>query len=149
MRDMGKKKPQKTKELSVAIAEASSTGDETQQPQTPRKRGRPRKIIDKTESDEKKEVDQHPQMEHTPESAKSEIDTESPSKKVKISISNEGNQEEDKKVEVEENLDKTIKVNEEGSSAASTRCAQKEDSQLSKEPPRRRARRKSKPRKSS
>lgn len=53
---MGKKKPQKTKELSVAIAEASSTGttydDTTQQPQiqTPRKRGRPRKITKKTET---------------------------------------------------------------------------------------------------
>ncbi|KAG6787514.1 hypothetical protein POTOM_009155 [Populus tomentosa] len=56
---MGKnKKPQKTKELSVAIAEASSTGDpETtqQQPQTPRKRGRPRKIIEKSESAVEKE----------------------------------------------------------------------------------------------
>ncbi|KAB5569880.1 hypothetical protein DKX38_003673 [Salix brachista] len=55
---MGKsKKPQKTKELSVAIAEASSTGDpETrQQSQTPRKRGRPRKIIEKSESVVKKE----------------------------------------------------------------------------------------------
>lgn len=49
---MGKKKPQKTKELSVAIAEASSTGDESQQQQpqlqTPRRRGRPRKIFQAT-----------------------------------------------------------------------------------------------------
>ncbi|KAF9688531.1 hypothetical protein SADUNF_Sadunf02G0206700 [Salix dunnii] len=55
---MGKnKKPRKTKEVSVAIAEASSTGDlETrQQSQTPRKRGRPRKIIEKGESVVKKE----------------------------------------------------------------------------------------------
>ncbi|RDX95099.1 hypothetical protein CR513_22415, partial [Mucuna pruriens] len=54
---MGKKKPQKTKEISVAIAEASSTIDEKeqqQQPQVPRKRGRPRKIIVKMESEEEK-----------------------------------------------------------------------------------------------
>lgn len=54
------KKPQKTKELSVAIAEASSsaidvTEPQQQQPppqpqQAPRKRGRPRKIIVKMES---------------------------------------------------------------------------------------------------
>lgn len=48
---MGKKKPQKTKELSVAIAEASATGDESQnqqKPQTPRRRGRPRKNMQVT-----------------------------------------------------------------------------------------------------
>lgn len=52
---MGKKKAvKKTKELSVAIAESSSLdaeGQQQQQPLTPRKRGRPRKIIaDKTEA---------------------------------------------------------------------------------------------------
>ncbi|KAK8975691.1 hypothetical protein V6N11_021541 [Hibiscus sabdariffa] len=52
-------KPQKTKQLSVAIAEASSAGEDAfakQQAQTnPRKRGRPRKIVEKTESEEQKE----------------------------------------------------------------------------------------------
>ena len=59
---MGKKKRQKTKELSVAIAEASSKGGDTQQqqqqqpqPQPPRKRGRPRKVVVvETESELKK-----------------------------------------------------------------------------------------------
>ncbi|KAA8528643.1 hypothetical protein F0562_035998 [Nyssa sinensis] len=50
---MGKKTGKKTKELSVAIAESSSIGDQEplqqQQQQTPRKRGRPRKIVEKTE----------------------------------------------------------------------------------------------------
>ncbi|KAL4332810.1 hypothetical protein GQ457_07G026290 [Hibiscus cannabinus] len=55
-----KKKPQKTKQLSVAIAEASSAGEELplqqqSQPQTPRKRGRPRKNVERTESEEIKE----------------------------------------------------------------------------------------------
>ncbi|KAK8596741.1 hypothetical protein V6N12_065221 [Hibiscus sabdariffa] len=53
-------KPQKTKQLSVAIAEASSAGEDAfakQQAQTtPRKRGRPRKIVEKTESQEQKEA---------------------------------------------------------------------------------------------
>ncbi|KAK8513943.1 hypothetical protein V6N13_005123 [Hibiscus sabdariffa] len=57
--DHGKMKPQKTKQLSVAIAEASSAGEDAfakQQAQTnPRKRGRPRKIVEKTESEEQKE----------------------------------------------------------------------------------------------
>ncbi|RHN77463.1 putative AT hook, DNA-binding protein [Medicago truncatula] len=47
------KKPQKTKEVWAAIAEASSTIDE-QQPQPTRKRGRPRKIVVKMESSEEK-----------------------------------------------------------------------------------------------
>ncbi|KAL2346330.1 hypothetical protein Fmac_000330 [Flemingia macrophylla] len=47
---MGKKKRQKTKELSVAIAQASSKGGDTEQQQQqphqpPRKRGRPRKVV--------------------------------------------------------------------------------------------------------
>ncbi|CAI8606436.1 unnamed protein product [Vicia faba] len=51
------KKPQKTKEVWAAIAEASTTIDE-QQPQTSRKRGRPRKIVVKEESsEEQKEAD--------------------------------------------------------------------------------------------
>ncbi|KAK7310434.1 hypothetical protein RJT34_07965 [Clitoria ternatea] len=57
---MGKKKPQKTKELSVvAIAEASETGK--QQPQAPRKRGRPRKIIVKMEKSEEEEEKEGPE----------------------------------------------------------------------------------------
>ncbi|CAL0305833.1 unnamed protein product [Lupinus luteus] len=55
---MGKKR-QKMKELSVAIAEASSIqggekGEHEIQSQTPRKRGRPRKIIVMERSQEKK-----------------------------------------------------------------------------------------------
>ncbi|KAA8537632.1 hypothetical protein F0562_027240 [Nyssa sinensis] len=48
----------KTKELSVAIAESSAIGEEPQQQQkqqTPRKRGRPRKIMEKTEIEAIKE----------------------------------------------------------------------------------------------
>jgi len=53
------KKPQKTKEIWAAIAEASSTIDEHQeQPQPTRKRGRPRKIVVKMESSEEKAVSQ-------------------------------------------------------------------------------------------
>lgn len=52
------KKPQKTKEVWAAIAEASTTIDEQQQPQTSRKRGRPRKIVVKMEtSEEQREAD--------------------------------------------------------------------------------------------
>lgn len=63
---MGKKKRQKTKELSVAIAEAASKGGDTgqqqeiTQPQAPRKRGRPRKVVVETESEEKKKVVEEP-----------------------------------------------------------------------------------------
>ncbi|XP_071925792.1 uncharacterized protein [Coffea arabica] len=63
---MGKKKAvKKTKELSVAIAESSSLDAEgQQQPLTPRKRGRPRKIIaEKTEVEEVKEEEKTAQEE--------------------------------------------------------------------------------------
>lgn len=55
---MGKKKIlKKTKELSVAIAESSAmSGDSQQQQITPRKRGRPRKIIVKNEEETTGEV---------------------------------------------------------------------------------------------
>jgi len=60
------KKPQKTKEVWAAIAEASSTIDEQeQQPQPTRKRGRPRKIVVKMESSEEKAVSQQEQEEGT------------------------------------------------------------------------------------
>ncbi|WCJ35172.1 hypothetical protein M5689_016438 [Euphorbia peplus] len=63
---MGKKRPQKTKELSVAIAEASSAagGDETHQ-QTPRKRGRPRKIIIQEIQENKQEIQEQEQEKAT------------------------------------------------------------------------------------
>ncbi|GMY28430.1 FK506-binding protein 4-like [Fagus crenata] len=124
---MGKKKPQKTKELSVAIAEASVTGDETQQaqPQTPRKRGRPRKIIEKPESQDKQEEAE-------------DTSNETQSKKVKT-----GEQDQQQ-------------LKGEGSSASMGVTNKEEDQSekrevlLPKEPPRTsRARRKSKPRKSS
>lgn len=53
---MGKKKEVKKAELSVEVTESSSIGTEQQQNTTPRKRGRPRKIVEKTESDEEKEI---------------------------------------------------------------------------------------------
>ncbi|TKY57720.1 hypothetical protein E2542_SST14772 [Spatholobus suberectus] len=121
---MGKKKPQKTKELSVAIAEASSTIDEKeqQQPQAPRKRGRPRKIIVKMESEEgKAQV-----MEQRGGS---------------IAIAAQG---------TESSMEKGTTNEEEGASSACMRVANQEEMQLPKgEPSRSRARRKSKPRKSS
>ncbi|KAJ7966746.1 transcription factor TBF1-like [Quillaja saponaria] len=141
------KKPQKTKELSVAIAEASSTaGAETQQQQqsqqtmsqTPRKRGRPRKILDKTETEDKKtEVLQSEQ----PETAIAEEgNRESSLKKAKIS---EGAEE-----QKQEQLQKEIKGD--GSSGSSLGLPTKKEEGVSeREPPRSRARRKSKPRKSS
>ncbi|KAG5543208.1 hypothetical protein RHGRI_016083 [Rhododendron griersonianum] len=89
---MGKKKmPKKTKELSVAIAESSSMAEETQQQQqqiiTPRKRGRPRKIVEKTESEEIKEA----------EEIKVEEEAETESKKTKMI-----GEEEEKELHVEE-----------------------------------------------
>lgn len=123
---MGKKKPQKTKELSVAIAEASSTAEvveETSTPQhhqtTPRKRGRPRKIIEKIEISSE---------EYKPQDQKLDQEEEGESKKAR-SIKEEEEQQK-----------------ETSSSAACTRFS-KDDSKG--EPSRNRARRKSKPRKSS
>ncbi|KAJ8762156.1 hypothetical protein K2173_007309 [Erythroxylum novogranatense] len=118
---MGRKKPQKTKELSVAIAEASSTGDETKQqhPETPRKRGRPRKMVEKIETEVKKKE---------PTSAgESNIDAEhDQSKKVETS------KEEDEEVQQQQK-----------------RVKKKEGEQSEeREPPRRSRRRKSQPRKS-
>lgn len=58
------KKPQKTKEIWAAIAEASSATDENQeQPQPTRKRGRPRKIVVKMESSEEKAASQQQEEE--------------------------------------------------------------------------------------
>ncbi|XAR64119.1 hypothetical protein NMG60_11024335 [Bertholletia excelsa] len=57
MEPMGRKKmAKKTEELSVAIAVSSCTGTEhLEQQQTPRKRGRPRKIVEKAETEEIKQ----------------------------------------------------------------------------------------------
>ncbi|XP_027332637.1 uncharacterized protein LOC113847617 [Abrus precatorius] len=116
---MGKKKPQKIKELSVAIGEASSTIDEMGQqqqqppPQAPRKRGRPRKIIVKMESEEEKAQ----------------------------AIAAQG---------TESSTEKGSTKEEEGASETCMRITKQEVMQLPKgEPSRSRARRKSKPRKSS
>ncbi|KAJ6401694.1 hypothetical protein OIU84_016983 [Salix udensis] len=121
---MGKKKrPQKTKELSVAIAEASAIEeDETgQQPQTPRRRGRPRKI----ESEVKREESR---VEATEQVLGSQ------SKKVETS-----QDEEEQKVEIEEPW---------ASSSTREKTKQEEKSEA-REPPRRSRRRKGKPRKRS
>ncbi|KAJ4701926.1 FK506-binding protein 4-like [Melia azedarach] len=128
---MGKKKPQKTKELSVAIAEASTTGEETQQQQTPRKRGRPRKIVEKTEGEEKKE-EAVPAEAQAPE----EVVSESQSKRVKTS------EEEEQEQEVKQRASLT--------SMEGTKKGEGQSVVERELPPRRsRARRKSKPRKSS
>lgn len=70
---MGKKKlPKKTKELSVAIAESSSLSGEQI---TPRKRGRPRKIVEITEEvKESKESQQD--IDEEPESKKPKLNEE-------------------------------------------------------------------------
>ena len=123
---MGKKKRQKTKELSVAIAEASATAGETGQqeiiqPQRPRKRGRPRKIVVETKTEEKKV--QQPTIEEL-EASTAAQGTESSTKKD------------------EEQLSTCIRVTNEEERAF-------EENPLPKgEPSRSRARRKSKPRKS-
>lgn len=118
---MGKKKmPKKTKELSVAIAESSSIAEDTQQQQqivTPRKRGRPRKIVEKTESEEIKEI------------KKGEEEEDSESKKAKM-IGEDEEEEEKKLMKVE---------------GATSPSVAKEIQPQRKS----RARRKSKPRKSS
>lgn len=131
---MGKKKPQKTEELSVAIAEASSTGEgdriRQQQPQvqTPRKRGRPRKIVESEDNGDQEAAAQVHQKEVTD-------DEQSQSKKLQTS-----KEEQD--------------VRKAEAPSASMDSVQKKGGQSivgepSKEPPRSRARRKSKPRKSS
>ncbi|XP_011011281.1 PREDICTED: uncharacterized protein LOC105115908 [Populus euphratica] len=127
---MGKnKRPQKTKELSVAIAEASAIEDETrQEPQTPRKRGRPRKIIEKIESEVKKEESRVEGTQATEQVIGSQ------SEKVKTSP-----QEEEQKVEIEESW---------RSSSTRGKTKEEEKSEM-REPPGRSRRRKGKPRKSS
>ncbi|CAI9284180.1 unnamed protein product [Lactuca saligna] len=66
---MGKKKmPMKTKELSLAMAESSSVIGEVQVEQqqgqviTPRKRGRPRKIVDKSEEDDEESLQEEMEL---------------------------------------------------------------------------------------
>ncbi|PON83364.1 hypothetical protein TorRG33x02_207790 [Trema orientale] len=137
---MGKKKQQKTKEISVAIAEASSTkGDETHQqaqPQTPRKRGRPRKIIETAEKSEEKAIELTEEAAHEKEQVVvGDVSTQSQSKKVKTS------EEEQVLLLGQGETQKLIK--EEGGSSAAMGGAKKEVL------PRRKGRRKSKPRKSS
>ncbi|KAK7376808.1 hypothetical protein VNO80_02225 [Phaseolus coccineus] len=125
---MGKKKPQKTKELSVAIAEASSTIDDEKeqeeaqpQPQAPRKRGRPRKVIAKMEESEEEKA---------------------------LVIEQRGGS--ISALGIESSMEKVTSNEEEGTSSACMRVAKQEEMQLPKvEPSRSRARRKSKPRKSS
>ncbi|GJW87841.1 hypothetical protein Tco_0163181 [Tanacetum coccineum] len=78
---MGKKKvPKKTKELSVAIAESSSIiGEQI----TPRKRGRPRKIVERiVEVKESKEESQQ-DLDEEPESKNQKSTEEHESKKPK------------------------------------------------------------------
>ncbi|EXB63948.1 hypothetical protein L484_003331 [Morus notabilis] len=141
-----KKKPQKTKELSAAIAEASSTADNisetahtTQsQPQfhTPRKRGRPRKIVIEKSTETTTEIEQ-------PASSKSDQEAVGNiSKKIK------GEEEEE---DDDNHQRQTQKIKEEGSSVVlqAMEGDKKEEGQSNKELPRRRGRRKSIPIKSS
>ncbi|XP_039066911.1 uncharacterized protein LOC120212794 isoform X2 [Hibiscus syriacus] len=121
------KKSKKTKQLSVAIVEGSSAGEEAHQqqsqPQTPRKRGRPRKIVERTGSEEMKEEEA------------AEV-TESHSKKLKTTVEQQQKQEAKTEPEPSSTSIGSMKKGE-GQSVAP------------KEPPTRRTRRKSKPRKSS
>nr|GME12164.1 death domain-associated protein 6-like [Ipomoea batatas] len=126
---MGKKRVvKKTMELSVAIAESSSmTGDNLhQQQQTPRKRGRPRKIVPKEEEFEE-------------QTGKEDV-AESESKKPRISGEEESSEH---------------KVETKGKVEASSSPSKKEDDEEAsrnisqKQQARSRGRRKSKPRKSS
>nr|GLL48842.1 uncharacterized protein LOC109153126 [Ipomoea trifida] len=128
---MGKKRVvKKTKELSVAIAESSSmTGDNLhqQQQQTPRKRGRPRKIVPKEEEFEE-------------QTGKEDDVAESETKKPRISGEEESS---------EHKLETSGKV--EASSSPSKKGDDEEASRniSQKQQARSRGRRKSKPRKSS
>ncbi|KAG2663950.1 hypothetical protein I3760_16G056000 [Carya illinoinensis] len=140
------KKSRKTKALSIAIAESSSTGDIDQsqqqaQPQTPRKRGRPRKIVERPDIQDQKEeqlVSDEAQV----------AARENQSKKVKM-----GREEQQEQQHVQHQPEQQ-KLKGEGSSA-SMRGIKKEGNESEKmEVPsesslRSRARRKSKPRKSS
>lgn len=125
---MGKKKAvKKTKELSVAIAESSSLDAEgQQQPLTPRKRGRPRKIIaEKTEVEEvEEEIAAQEEEAHDVEGGDSK----------KVTTSDEKEQGQPSKMK-------------EDATTMTTAAASSSKKQLSA--PRSRARRKSKPRKSS
>ncbi|TKY75149.1 nucleolar protein 58 [Spatholobus suberectus] len=126
---MGKKKRQKTKELSVAIAEASSKGGDTeqqeiQQPRPPRKRGRPRKEVVVEAESEGKKVE--------------------PIEEPEASTATQGTKKEEQHGKQQEELT---------SATACTRVTKEEgvfeEIQIPKgEPSRSRARRKSKPRKS-
>ncbi|CAL0319006.1 unnamed protein product [Lupinus luteus] len=80
--EMGKKK-QKMKELSVAIAEASSIQGSEIQPQLPRKRGRPRKIVAVERNQEKKKEEE---AEGTESSVKKEKQQEESAATACISI---------------------------------------------------------------
>lgn len=127
---MGKKRAvKKTKELSVAIAESSSmTGDNLhQQQQTPRKRGRPRKIVPKEEEFEE-------------QTGKEDDVAESESKKPRTTGEEESS---------EHKLETSGKV--EASSSPSKKGDDEEASRniSQKQQARSRGRRKSKPRKSS
>ncbi|KAF5445092.1 hypothetical protein F2P56_034170 [Juglans regia] len=137
---MGKKKSRKTKALSIAIAEASSTGDidlsqQQAQPQTPRKRGRPRKIVERPDIQDKKE--EEPVSDEAQVAAR-----ENQSKKVIM-----GAKEEQQEQQHEQHQQELQKLKGEGSSA-SMRGIKKEGNPAI-QPLRSRARRKSKPRKSS
>ncbi|XP_039066910.1 ABC transporter F family member 4-like isoform X1 [Hibiscus syriacus] len=132
------KKSKKTKQLSVAIVEGSSAGEEAHQqqsqPQTPRKRGRPRKIVERTGSEEMKEEEA------------AEV-TESHSKKLKTTVEQQQKHEEE---EEEQEQRPEAKTEPEPSSTSIGSMKKGEGQSVApKEPPTRRTRRKSKPRKSS
>lgn len=136
---MGKKKAvKKTKELSVAIAESSSLdaeGQQQQPPLTPRKRGRPRKIIaDKTEA-----AGEVKEEEEAAQEGRDDVEG-SKSQTVKISTAEEGEEEEEVKGQ-------PSKMKEEAAAAAATTTSS--PSSKRQVPTKSRARRKSKPRKSS
>lgn len=116
---MGKKKGKKTKEVSVGMVEASAS--------IPRKRGRPRKIVEEIESKERE--DQKAEAEEAEDDLLNRGGLSKRAKTSEEQIKNEGTTSsmEGMKMEEEE---------------------QTEEREASKQPPKARGRRKSKPRKS-
>ncbi|XP_038884964.1 uncharacterized protein LOC120075548 [Benincasa hispida] len=80
---MGKKKPQKTKEIAVAIAETSASklaDDGIGQSIQPRKRGRPRKVLDEPQNkqENKKLLPPLPEVAENPPEKKAKTTVDQP-----------------------------------------------------------------------
>ncbi|XP_010263671.1 PREDICTED: nucleoporin NUP159-like [Nelumbo nucifera] len=124
----------KSKRVTVAIAKASPTGETAEvQSQTPRKRGRPRKIVERTVSQEEKGPKQEEEAVAIEEGV---------SKRLKSKA--EGEEEEEELQQQDKRaIGSSSSISLDGSAKGQP------DTSKSKEPPRSRGRRKSQPRKSS